>query len=268
MQPSGLITLLTDFGTEDVYVGVMKGVILQANPAAQIIDLTHQIPPQNIALASFQLQNAYSHFPHGTVHLAVVDPGVGGPRSAIALTIPNGFLVGPNNGIFSGVLADLRQAGSSEICAVCLDNPEFWYTPNSSRTFHGRDIFAAVAARLANDDEFGKLGSPVRLEDLSTLNLQPCQLSETGILGTVQAIDRFGNCISNILNSAVQKRPWSCVFARGQVYPRLATYSEASLGCPLSLVGSHGWVELAVNSGSASQQYGLTLGESIELRWV
>jgi len=141
MAEHRLITLLSDFGLKDVYVGVMKGVIAQINPGLTVVDLTHQIPPQNIAAARFNLMNAYLYFPVGTVHVAVVDPGVGSHRRGIALQIDAGFLVGPDNGLFSGVV---HQTGV--IAAVELTNAQYWWTPTPSTTFHGRDIFAAVGA--------------------------------------------------------------------------------------------------------------------------
>jgi S-adenosyl-L-methionine hydrolase (adenosine-forming) len=268
-QPSGIVTLLTDFGTDDVYVGVMKGVILQINRAIVIIDLTHQIPPQNIGVGSFHLQNAYGHFPAGTVHLAVVDPGVGGGRNAVALATASGFFVGPDNGIFTGILADGLQSSTAAFTAqaVALDNPRYWYNATPSATFHGRDIFAAVAAHLASGVPLTELGKPVAVERLISLNLPQCQSTAIGIQGFVQAIDRFGNMISNISAAAVQHRPWS-VTVMGQVFPHYSTYSEATPGSPLSLIGSHGWVELAVSQGNAQQTYGLALGDCVELTWI
>ncbi|MHC5725640.1 MAG: SAM-dependent chlorinase/fluorinase, partial [Nostoc sp.] len=140
-----LVTLLSDFGDRDVYVGIMKGIIAQINRRLTVVDLTHQIPPQDIAAARFCLMNAYPYFPVGTVHVAVVDPGVGSKRRAIAVEFAQGFLVGPDNGIFSGVLSQ-----SPAIAAVELTNLNYRRTPQPSKTFHGRDIFAPIAANLAS----------------------------------------------------------------------------------------------------------------------
>jgi S-adenosylmethionine hydrolase len=145
MSENKLITLLSDFGLSDVYVGVMKGVIAQINPALTVVDLTHQIPPQNIAAGRFSLMNAYPYFPGGTVHIAVVDPGVGSRRRGVAIQLDAGFLVGPDNGLFSGVLSE-----NPVVAAVELTNPQYWRTLSPSTTFHGRDIFAAVGAHLAS----------------------------------------------------------------------------------------------------------------------
>jgi S-adenosyl-L-methionine hydrolase (adenosine-forming) len=267
VAPSGIVTLLTDFGTEDAYVGILKGVILQINPVLTIVDLTHQIPPQNVALGAFQLHQTYRHFPPGTVHLAVVDPGVGGTRSAIAIMTPTGCFVGPNNGILGQILTDAQHEGSFADChALILDNPRYWYTSAPSRTFHGRDVFAAAAAHLASGLPFQELGTPMVLEQLALLDLLQFQSAESGLRGFVQAVDRFGNVISNIPNDAVQDRTWLAKAAE-QNFPSHSTYSEVSVGSPLSLVGSHGWVELSVSGGNAQQQYGLGIGDPIELTW-
>jgi S-adenosyl-L-methionine hydrolase (adenosine-forming) len=268
-QPSGIVTLLTDFGIEDVYVGVMKGVILQINPVIAIVDLTHQIPPQNIELGAFQLQNAYRHFSPGTVHLAVVDPGVGSARIPIALAASDCFFVGPDNGIFNWVLANrLLASDCAADHAVALDNPRYWYTSSPSRTFHGRDIFAAVAAHLASGIPLSEMGQSVAIEHLVTLKLPQCQPTVTGLQGCVQAIDRFGNLVSNISAAAVRHhRSWFAT-AAGRAFPYCSTYSEVPFGRPLSLIGSHGWLELAVSGGNAQQAYGLALGDRIKLTWI
>jgi S-adenosyl-L-methionine hydrolase (adenosine-forming) len=267
-QPSGIVTLLTDFGTEDVYVGVMKGVILQINPAIAIVDLTHRIPPQNIELGAFQLQNAYRHFPPGTVNVGVVDPGVGSTRNAIALAASDCFFVGPDNGIFTWILANRLLADCAADHAVALDNPRYWYTSSPSRTFHGRDIFAAVAAHLASGIPLSEMGQSVAIERLVTLDLPQCNPTATGLQGCVQAIDRFGNVVSNISAAAVRHRRSWFATAAGRAFPSYSTYSEVPLGRPLSLIGSHGWVELAVGGGNAQQAYGLALGDRIELTWI
>ncbi len=266
MAAHRLITLLTDFGLEDVYVGVMKGVILQISPAATLIDLTHQIPPQNIALGAFQLGNAHRYFPFGSVHLAVVDPGVGSDRAAIAIEMPDAFFVGPDNGIFSSVLLE-REQSSLPLRAVALDNPLYWYTPDPSQTFQGRDIFAAAAAHLAKGVDLSELGTPISLKQLVTLNQPQVQPLAMGLQGSVQAVDRFGNVISTISADRVAGRAWLAT-ALDQVFPSCSTYSDRSAGSPLSLVGSHGWVELSVNGGNAQQQYGLTFGDPIQLTWA
>ncbi|HBE19368.1 MAG TPA: hypothetical protein DEG17_16930 [Cyanobacteria bacterium UBA11149] len=156
-----IVTLLSDFGLRDVYVGVMKGVIAQINPLLTVVDITHEIPPQDIVAGRFNLMNAYSYFPKGTVHVAVVDPGVGSDRRAIAVQLESGFLVEPDNGLLSGVLSQ-----NPPVKVVELTNPEYWLAATPSQTFHGRDIFAPVGAHLASGVPIEKLG---KIIDVGTL---------------------------------------------------------------------------------------------------
>lgn len=253
------LTLLSDFGSSDVYVGVMKGVIAQINPSITVVDLTHQIPAQNIAAGRFNLMNAYAYFPQGTVHVAVVDPGVGGARRAIAVEIAEGFLVGPDNGLLHGVLTQ-----SPAIRAVELTNSRYWRLPHPSATFHGRDIFAPVGAYLASGIPLTELGSAIAPETLQRLPLPDCQATEQKLIGCIQHIDHFGNLITNIPSSAVSEQHW-LVKVGDRKIPRAETYSEQPTGSLLALIGSHGWVEIAVNSGSAQAQLQFTWGTPVEV---
>jgi hypothetical protein len=253
------ITLLSDFGDRDVYVGVMKGVIAQINPKLTVIDLTHQIPPQNLAAARFCLMNAYAYFPNGTVHVAVVDPGVGGIRRAIALQLSHGFLVGPDNGIFSGVFSQ-----SPAIAAVELTNSQYWRTQEPSRTFHGRDIFAPVAAHLASGVSLKQLGREIDPAKLIKLDLAECSQTQIDVTGCIQYIDHFGNLISNISASYVQGKSWY-VKAAGLTIPGCETYADVQIGDVIALIGSHGWVEIAINSGNAQTQLQMQLGDRVEV---
>jgi hypothetical protein len=265
-----VLTLLSDFGLSDVYVGVMKGVIAAINPELTPIDLTHQIPPQNIALARFALMTAFPYFPAGTVHVAIVDPGVGSNRRAIALVVgtdpdnPTGFLVGPDNGLFSGVFSQ-----SPILAAVELTNRQYWRVPEPSHTFHGRDIFAPVGAYLATGVPFSDLGEAIAAESLTQLNIpavqiEPLDETTTRITGCIQALDHFGNLITNIPGRQVVDSKWSIVvnemiIAGGQ------TYSDSLVGELVALIGSHGWVEIAVNNGSAQAKLNLQWGDPIQL---
>lgn len=262
MNKSRLITLLSDFGLQDTYVGVMKGVIAQVNPSLVMVDLTHQIPPQNLASARFNLMNAYSYFPDGTVHLAVVDPGVGSCRRAIAVQIASGFLVGPDNGIFDGVLTQ-----SSVLAAVELTNSQYWYTPRPSTTFHGRDIFAPVAAHLASGVPIEALGSSIEPNTLVRMSLPACTSTDSTnleVLGTVQAIDHYGNLITNIPGTCVEGKVWA-VEISGRIILGGQTYSDQKPKELLSLVGSHGWIEIAVNGGSAQFDLQLEYGNQVKV---
>ncbi|ABA23399.1 Protein of unknown function DUF62 [Trichormus variabilis ATCC 29413] len=254
-----LLTLLSDFGDRDVYVAVMKGVIAQINPKLQMVDLTHQIPPQNIAAARFCLMNAYPYFPEGTVHIAVVDPGVGSRRRAIAVEFADGFLVGPDNGIFSGVLAQSRA-----MAVVELTNPQYWRTPEPSKTFHGRDIFAPVGAHLASGVSLQHLGQEIAPATLVQMNMKNCTQTATGWSGCIQYIDYFGNLVSNIPGDCIQGKKW-CVQVSGLMIPGCDTYSDVKLGEATALIGSHGWVEIAINSGDAHSQLQINLLDPLEV---
>ena len=166
MSRTNLVTLLTDFGEQDEYIGVIKGIIATINPKLQVIDLTHQIPPQNIETARFCLMNAYPYFPEGTVHVAVVDPGVGSKRRAIAVELESGFLVAPDNGLVSGVVEQNKV-----IAAVELTNSDYWYLKKPSSTFHARDIFAPVGTHLASGVSLDNLGNQIDLNSLVNLEL-------------------------------------------------------------------------------------------------
>lgn len=257
MHQHSLLTLLSDFGLSDIYVGVMKGVIAQVN-SITVVDLTHQIPPQNVAAARFCLMNAYPYFPAGTVHVAVVDPGVGSKRRAIAVEFADGFLVGPDNGLFSGVLSQ-----SPAIAAVELTNPKYWRTPAPSNTFHGRDIFAPVGANLACGVPLNQVGSTIDPGTLVQLAI-PERITDSGVVGCIQYVDHFGNLVTNIPATDVQGQSWSVV-AAGQTIAGCQTYSNAAAGQAIALIGSHGWVEIAVNGGSAQAQLQLDWGAKVEL---
>jgi S-adenosyl-L-methionine hydrolase (adenosine-forming) len=254
-----LLTLLSDFGLNDAYVGMMKGVIYQTNPALTIVDLTHEVPPQNIAAARFHLINAYPYFPQGSVHVAVVDPGVGGTRRAIALELTDGFLVGADNGLLTR-LAQQR----SVLHAVELTNPSYWRAAEPSATFHGRDIFASVGAHLASGVPIQDIGAAIDPATLVELPSVTCTPTPTGYTGNIQHIDRFGNVITNIPGDAVRGKSWSIGVNRVTI-PGCRIYGDVAAGKPLALIGSHGWVEIAVNGGDAHFQLRLNWKDSIKV---
>lgn len=258
-QTLPLITLLTDFGLSDVYVGAMKGVIAQINPAIVTVDLTHQISPQNIRAAQFNLLNAYPYFPAGTIHVAVVDPGVGGERRSIAIELKDGFLVGPDNGVFTGLVTQ-----NSILQVVALTNTQYWRVPQPSNTFHGRDIFAPVAAHLANGIPLTKLGTAIDPASLVQLPLATCTATPTGFTANIQYIDRFGNVIINVPGDYVHNKRWSVMVGKRAI-PGCRTYSDVSPGQPLALIGSHGWIEIAVSGGDAHFQLRLNWDDSVQV---
>ena len=247
MRP--LITLLTDFGTADGYVAELKGVLFSAAPDATVVDLSHDIPPQDVESARLAVARYWRRFPSGTVHIVVIDPGVGSARGALAVSCDGRFLVGPDNGVLS---PSLLASGSR---AVSLPIP-----PTASATFHGRDIFAPAAARLA-------LGTPI--DSLGTACLEPVirrtpearRGGDGSILGEVIAIDRFGNGISNLIAPRGGR-----IEVRGRVLPIVRTYSDAAVGDVVALVGSSGFVEIAQRDGSAARALELTRGTPVTLR--
>jgi len=270
MSKNRIITLLTDFGLSDVYVGVMKGAIAQINPQLKVIDITHQIPSQNIAAARFCLMTAFAYFPAETVHIAVVDPGVGSNRRAIAVKCANCFLVGPDNGLFSGVLS--RESAlakpSKRIAAVELTNSQYWRSPEASSTFHGRDIFAAAGAHLAMGVPLEELGRAVRPASLVQLQIPNCAVTATGATGCVQYVDRFGNLITNIPNNCIIGNNWSLTISNicdTIRIPSGKTYSDSNPGDLIAIIGSDGWLEIAVNGGSAQSVLQLQVGSRIEV---
>lgn len=259
MTTDSLLTLLSDFGWDDVYVGVMKGVIAQINPALTVIDLTHDISPQNITAAQFNLLNAYPFFPPGTVHAAVVDPGVGGARRAIAIALEDGFLVGPDNGIFTGLIAQ-----KSVVQVVELSNTQYWRVPEPSNTFHGRDVFAPTAAHLASGVSITALGEPIDPTTLIKLPIPVCTTTDNGFAGNIQHIDRFGNVITNIPGDYVRGQNWFVSIGKRRI-PGSRTYSDVTPGEPLALIGSHGWVELAISGGDAHFQLRLHWNDAVHV---
>lgn len=252
------IALLTDFGWQDVYVGVMKGVIASINPQIPIIDLTHEIPPQDLIAGRFALLDAYAYFPADTVYIAVIDPGVGSQRKGVAIQFAGGFLVGADNGLFSGILKE-----TPVIKAIELSNTQYWRTNNPSTTFHGRDIFAPVGAHLANGVDLKQLGREISVETLVQLSLPETEISDGRIFGCIQYIDRFGNLITNIaeknLTSDLQ------VILREQIIPWGRTYSDGKPQELIALIGSHGYLEIAVNCGNAQRRLQVGVGDRVTL---
>ena len=249
-RPAPIVTLTTDFGWGDYYVGAMKGVILHIAPEAHLVDISHQIPSQDVLAAAFVLRHAAGEFPPGTVHLAVVDPGVGTRRRPLALHSNGHLWVGPDNGLFSFVLnrADTRI---HEIARRDLGRPD------PSSTFHGRDLFAPLAAHLCRGLDLAAVGPPVA-DPVRLAASAPCK-SAGRIAGHVIHIDGFGNLVSNI--AAADIAPWGpalCIRLGAHVLTQLCrTYADVEPGVPLALIGSAGLLEIAVNRGHAARQLGV-----------
>jgi len=256
-----IVTLLTDFGDRDVFVGTMKGVILGICPEARLVDLGHQVEPGDIAAGAFLLRAAVRYFPLGTVHLAVVDPGVGGERRPIALTAGEHRFVGPDNGLLWPAAALL--AGSGTPAARLLTHPAYRLSEVSA-TFQGRDLFAPAAAHLARGADWESLGpavtDPVRWEPPV-----PCRQTD-GVTGEILWIDRYGNAITNLTPSDAHALGpgWVAEVAGLRLAPA-THYAAVPAGEPLVLLGSLGTYEIAVNRGSAAERLGLRRGDSVRL---
>jgi len=258
-----IITLLSDFGLEDGYVAAMKGVIAGIAPEAVLVDITHLVPPQDVHFGCFRLLTAAPYFPAGTVHLGVVDPGVGTARRAVAVQSRSGsWFVGPDNGLLLGALE-----ADPPLAAVELADPSVWRTPTPSATFHGRDIFAPVAAHLARGVTLESLGPAIATASLVRLELAPCVTMAGGVRGSIQAVDRFGNLITNVPEAVLAgQQVWLATIA-GHVLPGHRTYADVAAGKPLAMVGSHGFVEVAVHQGDARRVLGAGVGDPVEVSW-
>lgn len=269
---SPIITITTDFGTEDAYVPAMKGTMLSIAPSARLVDVTHEIAPQDVMGSAFVLQSTQPFFPEGTVHLVVVDPGVGTERRAVALRQGDHWFVGPDNGLFPLVLD-----GKTPDAVVKLDNPDAWRTPSPSNTFHGRDIFAPAAAHLASGRSLPQIGSPI--DELEDLQWAAPITSPEAVEGRVIHVDHFGNCVTNIRRStladaldldtnspAADTLPPVKGYVGSTVLENLhTTYGAVNEGDPLLLFGSTGFLEVGVNGGNAAELLDIRKGDSIKL---
>ena len=269
--PAPVITITTDFGTEDGYVPAMKGTMLDICPEARFVDITHEISPQDVMEAAFVLRTAYPYFPDDAVHLVVVDPGVGTDRRAVALRANDQWFVGPDNGVFPLVL---NQAPFE--AAVELNDPAFWRSDVPSTTFHGRDIFAPAAAHLAAGRSVNEIGTP--LDTLEPLRWAAPSADAQTVQGWVMHIDHFGNCITNIRRSALAEAAGLNAAAPLEAIPPLKvytgntvlhelqpTYGAVPEGDPLLLFGSTDHLEVAANGGNAAELLDIRKGDSVRL---
>ena len=268
-----IITFTTDFGTRDAYVAAMKGVILSVCPNATLVDVSHEIERHNIAEAAYTLASASMYFPDYSIHVAVVDPGVGSSRRPVALQTPRGVYVCPDNGALTHVLnesgaripeAETRKASAmvqipDDCRAYELDKPEFWL-PNITRTFHGRDVFAPVAANIANGVPISKLGS--RVETLARLPIASHSYSDGGAAtGSVIHIDTYGNLVTNIPASAVPED--SEVRVAGRSIAGLSESYSESVGELLAIIGSRSTLEIAFGEGDARRVLEASVGDQV-----
>ncbi len=279
-----IITLTTDFGISDVYVGVMKGVILNINPDAQIVDITHAISPQNIHEAAFTINSAYRYFPKDTIHVIVVDPGVGSDRQAMVCQIDNTFFVCPNNGVLSYLLQNFETEETYMPEAVVIENPTY-LLPRVCNTFHGRDIFAPIAVHLSLGVPLSEIGAPI--QDLVRFPIPAIHISEGTLTGQIINVDSFGNLITNISENALASFLLSSTLnedAVGQLDEQTVSakfeiiagntclkklngaYAESGAGEPLAIIGSFGLLEIAINLGNAEARLGIKNGDTVIVR--
>ncbi len=260
MKPP-IITLLTDFGTKDHYVASMKGVILKINPQCCMIDVSHQVTPHDIQEGAFVLANAYSYFPKGTIHLAVVDPGVGGARKPLLLVTPDYYFVGPDNGLFT--LITQRESVEQ---IIALDRKKY-HLSKVSTTFHGRDIFAPVAAHLSLGIKPSVLGH--KIDSSLCLGFQGPFVKEGELFGEIFHVDIFGNLVSNInertLIRFTRGHPFVIRVGRKFIPGLKQGYWEGKEGEPIALLGSAGFLEISVREGNAQKKLKVRRGDSISI---
>lgn len=246
----GIVTLTSDFGTRDHYVGAMKGAIALVAPTVRVVDITHEIPSFDIAEGAFAIAQAYAFFPAGSVHVVVVDPGVGTARRPLAVAAARHVFVGPDNGVFAQVLAgerfEARRIDSRHGLAAV------------SRTFHGRDLFAPAAARLADGLPFAAVGPPC-----SDLQLPPSAAGAAG-MGRALHVDRYGNVVTSFRAADLAASEGLAVGER-EIRRRASAYATAPAGEPFLIVGSSGYVEISVNRGSAATVLGIQAGAEVRL---
>jgi S-adenosylmethionine hydrolase len=254
-----VISLLTDFGTADYFVGAVKGAILSVNPQVVIADITHEIAPQDILAGAFTLLAAYKTFPAGTIHFVVVDPGVGSTRRPIVVSANEQFFVGPDNGLFTYIY---DREPTHQVFHVTAEK---YFRRDPSTTFHGRDIFAPVAAALSTGvkpRDFGPLvDDAMRLSD----SLEPEKLKNGNLRARIIHIDRFGNCVTNITRALVKSNA-ALVVNRKTIRTFRNFYGEAPADTPFAICGSAGFLEISVNGGSAAKALRAKRGTPVILR--
>jgi S-adenosylmethionine hydrolase len=264
MQPNPIITLTTDFGSRDPFVGIMKGIILSINPSACIVDITHGLSPQNIIEAALAIEMSFASFPSKTIHVVVVDPGVGSARRPILAITDHHYFVGPDNGVFSQIYT------LSETLTVIHITAEHYFLPHRGPTFHGRDIFAPIAAWLSKGINVSNFGEPVT--DYVNIPLPvPVMPTKNIIEGTVIYIDCFGNASTNIHSKKIDElfgnksESILQVVVKGIETPMKNYYSQARDKGLYSLINSFGYLELFVNKGNASSDFGISVGEKVSV---
>jgi S-adenosyl-L-methionine hydrolase (adenosine-forming) len=255
MEP--LITLMTDFGTRDGFPAQMKGVIHTLCPSATVVDITHDIQPYSVAEAAMVVLGYGKYFPSGTVHVAVVDPGVGGVRRGIVLNSCGRYFVGPDNGVFSFIIS---AEGSCTIREIT--NPAIML-PDPHPTFHGRDVFAPVAAHLAAGISFERVGPEIR--DPVLFSMPPVYRNPDGLVGEVIYVDRFGNLCSNLPADQLDSPIGSIEVGTFRVAEIHRCFSDVKPGAPVAMINSFGFLEIAINGGNAADSLGIDRGSKVRV---
>ena len=263
-----IISLITDFGHQDEYAGLMKAVILGINPRATMVDISHAVEPQDIIQAAFLLESTYRHFPPGSIHLVVVDPGVGTKRALLYLETNGHRFLAPDNGVLSLLMDPLRPASLRR-----LDNPALWRSREGA-TFHGRDILAPSAAHLSKGVDACELGPALDPSDMTLLPDIRAQRSQDGTtVGRIVHIDRFGNLVTSINASLLHdegetahEHPATIRLAGQAIVGIRRTYADVEAGRPVALIGSRGYLEIAVNCGSARSYFNVRKGDAVAVR--
>ena len=256
-----LVTLTTDFGTRDAYVGTMKGVMLSLRRDLHIVDISHNLPRHGLVPAALMLREACPRFPEKTIHVAVIDPGVGGQRRPILLHLGNHFFLGPDNGIFGRLLADFALVGAWK-----LENPDY-FLPAVSNTFHGRDLFAPAAAHLAGGvppEEFGP-----EISDPCSVAIPRYELEDKVLKGSIVWVDHFGNCLTNLPEAVIsdwaKRSPFQIQAGNCLISGLSSCYEAVSPAAPVALISSMGTLEIACNQARADQALGLKAGDPVLL---
>ncbi len=261
-RANGIVTFLSDYGLEDSYVAQVKGVMLTRHRHLTVVDITHAIPPQDVLEGAFQLATAWRAFPIGTVHLAIVDPGVGTSRRPVAVLVADHLFVLPDNGLLTLVLDE-----EPATAAWLLDRSEFFRHPVAP-TFHGRDLFGPVAAALAAGTLPALVGSPIDPARLVRLPLPRIETGSDHVRGTIVSIDHFGNVRTRIRPEHLPGPPQDLVVRCGRLSVRgiARTYADVEPGQPVAYFGSHGGLEIAVREGDAARTWQLARGMTVEIR--
>jgi S-adenosylmethionine hydrolase len=259
-----VISLLTDFGPDDGASAIMKGVIWTIAPGVQIADISHAIPPQDIRQGAYTLGRVFPFFPEGTIHVAVVDPGVGTARRPIAAQVGPYFFVGPDNGLITPLL-DAAEAHSWPVRTVHLDRPDYWLA-DVSHVFHGRDIFSPVAAYLARGVPLEDVGRPIG--DPIRLRLPQPEVTEWGWRGEVIQLDRFGNLATNILRDHLRGRDegqFTVRLAGQEIAGLVRTFGERPPGSLIALYGTDHDLIISIVNGNAAGSLGVGVGAAVEV---